>query len=245
MNNNHYDEKQIELRKAMSRVTASVEAIPKTETAGMGKWSYKHANLFTVNTMLLPALNENNLTISHEVQYLDNVHQHVLRTIVSHENGAYRESVINIDTILDRVKEARINKEAKINKDTAEYSKIPNILHEVGGALTYFKRYMILGLFDIPTEDDDGQALSASVNERFANKTVNNAQVMAKPKNNEQNEKAIAALKELCKNRSINVAEFSKMHGVRQSQLETIEKIIDNFEMFATQYEAKYVETRE
>lgn len=220
MNNNFYDERQIELRNAMAKVKSAVGAVAKTETAKSGNFGYKYADLYGVTTALLPFLEINNLTISHEVRYDVATQQHLLHTIVSHNNGAFRESIINLDKILEHSKE---------NK------KSNNILHEVGGMITYFKRYMILGLFDIPTEDDDGATTNVNT---YAQKTYNaqNEQDVLKTK------ALCTELKTLCEERNISVVEFSKMHGISSNKLHTVEKGLANFEAFAQAYEAKYVQ---
>lgn len=96
-------------------------------------YNYKYADLESVWNVLRPELTKRNILVEQAVTKTDS--EYVLETTVSHRelNGASK-SVVPLIGATD--------------------------MQKLGSAITYARRYAILTMFNIITEDDDGRAAS-------------------------------------------------------------------------------------
>lgn len=98
----------------------------------------KYADLANVLNSCLDILNENGI--------------YVFQPTVPGENG-----VLYLITKLQHVTGEWIQSVIPINIKWFEESKVRiNILHQVGGAITYYRRYALLSLLGLSAEDNDG-----------------------------------------------------------------------------------------
>jgi len=220
---NTIDAKQLELIQAIAQVQASIVAIPKSEMASIGgKLWYKYASLSSVLIALHETLQANKLVVLFDISYHDQ-QQHLITTLVHTTSGASRVSTVNLDNILDRIKDSRTDntKESRI--------KTPNILHELGSILTYLKRYLLLGMLGIATEDDDAEI--------FTPKDVSAKQITITPEDQRQK---LVQLAKLCNDQGINSQEFAKAFNISRNNMDSVENAIQQFDKLSIQYKDQY-----
>jgi hypothetical protein len=122
-----------ELTKALVEVQANLPQIHKGETAKVGAYSYKYADLPTITAEILPVLSKHGLAWTTRPTFDDNgtfVLAYELRHI-------YGEALAGWYPLPDPSSKAQ----------------------EIGSAITYSRRYALCSVVGIaPDEDDDGQA---------------------------------------------------------------------------------------
>ena len=115
---------------ALCKTQAELPIIPKNTTT-YGK--QKYADLAEVIRMSRPILTKNGLSVSQIFNVIDGkIH---LKTILCHTSGQYIES--NIRLIMPNLENKNIN-----------------VLHEIGKAITYLRRYTYSAIVGIATDED-------------------------------------------------------------------------------------------
>lgn len=125
-------EKLGELTKALVKAQIAFPSIPKNKTAGMGKYSYRYADLPSILETVTPILGANGLAV---VQLPgDMTNQTVsIKTMLLHSSGEFIEQTFQMPIT-----------------DTKPQS--------IGSALTYGRRYALTAMLNIcADEDDDAQ----------------------------------------------------------------------------------------
>lgn len=152
------------LAAALAKAQASFPAIEKTKTVRVktrtgGTYTFKYAPLDDVLHGLRPILNENGLALSQLLSMTPDGRP-ALRTLLLHEGGETLEDVCPLP----------VN-----GGESAQ---------EIGSAITYLRRYAVVSLLGIATEeDDDGNA--ASGNTRSGADTTATARENAEPTSGE------------------------------------------------------------
>ena len=90
-----------------------------------------------------------NLSFSHVVIQIDGINY--LKTILAYSDGDKFESIESCMPLLT--------------------GKGFNPMQDLGSAITYAKRYTLQGLYGIPSEDDDGQALTSQAKQTYQKPT--------------------------------------------------------------------------
>lgn len=109
------------------------------------KWfNYFYATLWQIQDKISPILNELKLLIIHRVE-----NQKVITRIIDLEDDSFIESWIDIWEVKTTTK--------KLLKDWWESLEINSLDPQwVWSIITYYRRYNLLALLDLETEDDDG-----------------------------------------------------------------------------------------
>lgn len=124
-----------EIVPALVAALATMEDIPKTRTADMGKYKYTFADLADVLGYLRPKLAEHGLAVVQE-PFTDDKGTSVSTTIL-HKSGQWIES-----------RPLRL----PAGSDAQSH----------GSAITFARRYQLLAQLGLATEDDDGAAAKSS-----------------------------------------------------------------------------------
>jgi hypothetical protein len=124
----------VAFQKAMTNVHKGETA--RVPTKSGGSFEYKYADIAKVIDAVRDPLAANGLCYLQIVTHLDG--QPALQTVLAHESGEHIEGTVPIrfDNITDPQK--------------------------FGGALTYLRRYALLGILGLATDDDDAQHASQS-----------------------------------------------------------------------------------
>jgi uncharacterized protein (DUF3820 family) len=129
-----------ELAKALVEAQKKLPAVPKNATAKVptksgGSYSYSYATLDSLIAKTLPVLNANGLAITQAPEYIDGFGLG-LRTTLSHTSGETQTSLMPIPH--------------------AGHS-----MQDLGGAITYARRYAWSAVLGIASEhDDDAEAIT-------------------------------------------------------------------------------------
>lgn len=122
---------------ALAVAQGEIKPITKTERADIkstkGSFSYTYADLATVLASIMPVLHENGIAVTQTTAIADNG-AFVLRTTLWHTGG---ESFIEGDYLIQC-------------RDMSDPQA-------VGSAVTYARRYALIAMLCLATEDDDGQ----------------------------------------------------------------------------------------
>lgn len=122
---------------ALMKAQKDFPIIPKNRIAKMGTYSYKYADLSDILSAVSPILHNHGLVLYHKTEVTD--HGTKLITIFRNEDCMTESELM-----------------------------LPNGLtpHELGSALTYYRRYSICNLLGIVAEDDDdGQSANKNIQE--------------------------------------------------------------------------------
>jgi hypothetical protein len=113
------------------------------------KWfNYFYATLWQIQDKISPILEELKLLVIHRVE-----NQKVITKIIDLEDNSFIESWIDIWEVKTETK--------KNLKDWWESIEINTLDPQgVGSIITYYRRYNLLALLDLETEDDDGASWS-------------------------------------------------------------------------------------
>ena len=111
-------------------------------------FNYKYATLEQIQEQLGQYLEELNLVVIHRTE-----DEKVVTEIIDIEDGSSVKSVLSIGTI-NTVKEFVDKSGANIREVTSQDPQA------VGSIITYYRRYNLLQLLDLKTEDDDGAKAS-------------------------------------------------------------------------------------
>lgn len=125
----HRSETISELVKALSKAQGSFNAITK----GSKGYNYKYADLSSVLSGIQEGLAENGLCIVHTTAAQENI----LITTLFHESGEWIATEMPL---------------------TFSASDKTNVNQARGAAITYSRRYNILCLLNLATDDDDGES---------------------------------------------------------------------------------------
>ena len=130
-----------EVASALADATAQLENISKAHKATAGKARYTYANIADVLRTVRPALASKGLAIVQGQDITDE--QVVVVTRLVHRSGEWMETDCRVP--VDR----------------------QGGIQGTGSALTYARRYAVLGLLGIAAEDDDGRAAQQTRSEDF------------------------------------------------------------------------------
>jgi hypothetical protein len=130
-----------EVASALADATAQLENISKAHKATAGKARYTYANIADVLRTVRPALASQGLAIVQGQDITDE--QVVVVTRLVHRSGEWMETDCRVP--VDR----------------------QGGIQGTGSALTYARRYAVLGLLGIAAEDDDGRAAQQTRREDF------------------------------------------------------------------------------
>lgn len=111
-------------------------------------YNYKYADLWQIQEKIAPSLEKHNLIIIHQTK--NNL---VTTTIFDVESGESISSEIDIGKITT----TRESTDQKGIKTTEVTEQDPQA---VGAIITYYRRYNLLQLLDLKTEDNDGASAS-------------------------------------------------------------------------------------
>ena len=120
-----------EIAQAMCKASEEIKNIQKNNTANMGNYSCKYADLPHILDNVKPILTKNNLIVVQdafraEEGYLD------IRTLFMHVSGEWIETTVTVPTT----------------------SNNPNKAQAAGSAITYGRRYGLSALLNISSEED-------------------------------------------------------------------------------------------
>ena len=124
-------ENKTELFKALFNLQK--EILPIKKTADNPFFHSKYADISTVLESVKPLLQKNKLVIMQPLEVLNGLQ--VVKTVLLHESGESMESVCILNP----------------EKDTPQ---------GYGSAITYMRRYSLISLLGLATEDDDGNMAS-------------------------------------------------------------------------------------
>jgi len=111
----------------------SMENVTKDKTANTGKFGYRYADIAGVIEAVKEPLAAQGLCYLQVLDQIDG--KPALRTILAHESGASIEGILPFQGDLT-------------NPQT------------FGGVVTYYRRYALLGILGLATDDDDAQSVS-------------------------------------------------------------------------------------
>ena len=133
----------------------------KRDTEGYG---YKYATLDQLQDKIEPILFKYNMFIYHSV-FSDEYNTSLFTYIIDTETGENIHSNIKLNESIYEYKE---------DKDKIKKYEVtrPLTAQEVGSLITYYRRYNILCLLDIKTDDDDGALASNRTAPTLAKKTT-------------------------------------------------------------------------
>jgi hypothetical protein len=124
-----------ELFAALARFQSQMQNIHKDKTANTGKFGYRYADIAGVIESIREPLAACGLCY---MQVLDEVDgKPALHTILAHESGGY------------------VSGKLPFSGDLSDPQKF-------GGITTYYRRYALLGILGLATDDDDAQGVSHS-----------------------------------------------------------------------------------
>jgi len=115
------------LFKAFILFQGQITAVEKNKTAGMGKFSFKYADLATIWEMIRQPLASNGLFLSQLIINKDG--KNYLKTVLGHESGEVLESEVLIEAQVTDVK-------------------------LFGALITYYRRYSLSSMLGIVSDDD-------------------------------------------------------------------------------------------
>lgn len=169
-------------------------------------FNYSYATLNQIQEVLHPILKEQKLVILHFVRDWNVVTQ--IRDI---ESEGFVESSIEIWEVKSEKKERFISKAWKDIETTETNSKDPQWVWSI---LTYYRRYNLISLLDIWTEDDDGKnwSLRAQMQEvEIREKPEFTTDVFVKFKENEDYQDYVEAKKVIEKKYTITINAAKKL----------------------------------
>ena len=117
------------LAPALVKALGEMHDLPKTQTASVGKYAYSYATLADALQMARPIFAKNGLAITQTVATADN--EVAIFTTVLHTSGQFVTS-------------------------TPLTMPVGKTAQETGSAATYGKRYSLMAVLGLATEDDDG-----------------------------------------------------------------------------------------
>lgn len=163
------------LAAALVKAQAKLENIAKKSTAGAGNFKYFYAELPDVCDFIRPILAECALAFSHTVERIGENDNRMVCTLI-HESGAYTESCCPL-----------------VGPYMADMQKL-------GSAMTYGRRYTLLAVLGLATEDDDGkQASEPPKGERSPSKAQGGQSNSSLPKYDNLSEKQVKRLYAIAK----------------------------------------------
>lgn len=117
------------------------------------KWfNYSYATLLQIQEKLNPILKELNLVVLHKIE-----NDEVVTQLIDIESWELIESKIKIDNVettrIEKYKDAKWKDIEIIDKNTKDPQWVWSII-------TYYRRYNLLALLDLETEDDDAKTWS-------------------------------------------------------------------------------------
>ena len=116
--------------KKFAEVLDTVEVLVKDQSADAGKFVIKYANINQIIHMLKPILNDHGLALTQPIVFVDG-HNMVTTTLIDTDTG-----------------------------DTLDFPgpafPTKGDPQQAGSAITYFRRYGLVSLFALESEDDDG-----------------------------------------------------------------------------------------
>jgi hypothetical protein len=116
-----------ELATALAKAQAEMKSPPKDRTGGGGKYTYKYSDLATVIDTTKPVLSKHGLSVSQQMDF--DTQRFYLATLLAHASGQWIQSRMPLPE-----------------------NKAPQ---ELGGYLTYFRRYALCAILGIAADDDD------------------------------------------------------------------------------------------
>lgn len=118
------------------------------------KWfNYFYATLWQIQDKISPILEELKLLVIHRVE-----NQKVITKIIDLEDNSFIESWIDIWEVKTETKKDLIDKNQNKIWESIEINTLDP--QGVGSIITYYRRYNLLALLDLETEDDDGASWS-------------------------------------------------------------------------------------
>lgn len=130
----HKSDEIKEVVKALIITQKSIEKIVKNKIAKGTKFDFAYADLSAVLEVVKPPLNENNIALVQAVNHNGESDAiAVIETQLFHESGQW------------------------IGSETPVYCASKDNPQAIGSAISYMKRYSILALLGLATEDDDGK----------------------------------------------------------------------------------------
>lgn len=115
-------------------------------------YNYKYADLSQIQDKIAPALEELKLLIIHSTQ-----NGSVVTTIYDVESDASISSSIEIGNIKNKREWDETDRKGNIIHVIEDVDQDPQA---IGSTITYYRRYNILQLLDLKTQDDDGAGSS-------------------------------------------------------------------------------------
>ena len=116
---------------AIVRALGALDDIARTQTADTGTYSYRYADLGTIMSAVRPALAEHGLAVVQLVATVDD--RLLVSTQLRHTSGQTLDS-------------------------PQLGMRLPQTPQQLGSLITYLRRYSVLALLGLATEDDDGAA---------------------------------------------------------------------------------------
>jgi hypothetical protein len=147
--------------KSIHNVQQNVGVVGKKSTADTGKYKYRYADMTTIWNAIRSELNAQKLTIVQSpTSTSNNVLGDFLTTTVYHETGEFITDTMRLIT----------------NRDDPQ---------GLGAAITYMKRYMIVSMFGLVTDDDNDAADSRQADGEMKKEWVRAYAIVAKKANPE------------------------------------------------------------
>lgn len=115
-------------------------------------YNYKYADLSQIQDKIAPALEELKLLIIHSTQWWS-----VVTTIYDVDSDACISSSIEIGKIKNKREWDETDRKGNIIHVIEDVDQDPQA---IGSTITYYRRYNILQLLDLKTQDDDGASSS-------------------------------------------------------------------------------------
>jgi hypothetical protein len=124
-----------ELFAALARFQSQMQNIHKDKTANTGKFGYRYADIAGVIESIREPLALQGLCYSQMLTHVDG--RPALYTMLAHESGGVIAGIV------------------PFSGDLSDPQKF-------GGIVTYYRRYALLGILGLATDDDDAQSISHS-----------------------------------------------------------------------------------
>lgn len=124
-----------EITKALLAAQKEIGTLFKNKLVKAGKFDYKYADLAAVIDLIKEPLNKHDIVFLQSIDAKDGGDA-ILETILMHTSGEFYSS------------------------KTPIYCASPNSPQAFGSGVSYAKRYALLALLGLPTEDDDGDKAS-------------------------------------------------------------------------------------
>lgn len=143
-------EAKLKLFEALSKFQAECPRIKKDKEVDMTLKSgrrvqYDYADLSSIIEITKPHLSKHGLAVFHTMKAVD-ANSFSLVTHLTHSSGAFETSEMPVSLV-------------SVGQDGKSYPKTPQ---DIGGTITYFRRYSYCAIIGVQTEDEDDDAVQAS-----------------------------------------------------------------------------------